>query len=325
MITNLARRQLLFGGSAAILAPRLVQAESGKATVMRVAYPAGGPADVAARKLVAGLGTALGGPAIVENLPGAGGAIGATSVLRAPADGQVLLVTTGNDLILAPLALASAHYKPDAFRLVSVIMPSDFVLAANDAVQIKSVEDLVAAAAQREFTFGTWGPGSAPSLVSSDFRFASGVRVLDVPYKGAAPVTQALLSREIDFAFVPLSPATVDLIRTGRIKAIGVANSQRNSQLPNVRTLSESGGKLGNFRHSVWAAIFCSGEVPEAVAKQVNEKVNTVLRGAEYQRFLVDSGALPVNPGSLSEHADFYRAQIQKLQTIAARSGITPQ
>lgn len=325
MTTTLTRRQLLVGGSAAIVAPRFVQAQSGKATVMRVAYPAGGPADSAARKLVAELGTALGGPTIVENLPGAGGAIGAASVLKAPADGQVLLVTTGNDLILAPLALASARYKPDAFRLVSVLLLSDFVLVANDSVSIKSIEELVATAPQREFTFGSWGAGSAPSLVSSDFGFASGVRVMDVPYKGAAPVTQALLSREIEFAFVPLSPATVDLIRSGRIKAIGVANSQRNSQLPGVRTLAESGGKLANFRHSVWAGIFCSGEVPEAVAKQVNEKINTVLRGTEYQRFLVDAGALPLNPGTLPEHADFYRAELQKLQTIAARSGITPK
>lgn len=325
MNSTLTRRQLLVGGSAAMLAPQFVKAESSKTTVMRVAYPAGGPADVAARKLVAGLGGALGGPTIVENLPGAGGAIGAASVLKAPADGQVVLVTTGNDLILAPLALSSARYKPEAFRLVSVLLSTDFVLVANDSVPVKSVEEMVAAAPQREFTFGTWGPGSAPSLVSSDFKFSSGVRVLEVPYKGAAPVTQALLSREIDFAFVPLSPATVDLIRNGRIKAIGVANSQRNSQLPGVHTVAESGGKLGNFRHSVWAGIFCSSEVPEAVAKQLNEKVNAVLRGVEYQRFLADAAALPVKPSTLAEHADFYRAELHKLQTIAVRSGITPQ
>lgn len=323
----LTRRDVLLG-AAAIVTCGIARAQGGKTTAIRVAYPAGGPADVAARRLVAGLGTALGGPAMVENLPGAGGSIGAASVLRAPANGQTLLVTTGNDLILAPLSLSGAKYKPESFRLLSVLLTTDFLLVASDSVPTRSVEEMVAAsraAPQREFTFGSWGPGSAPSLVGSDFKAASGVRLLDVPYKGAAPVTQALLSREIDFAFVPLSPAMVDLIRTGKVKGIAVANLQRNIHLPNVPTVAESGGTLSKFQHTVWAGIFCSVEVSEALAKQVNEKFNAVLKTADYERFLTDSASLPMRFGSLAEHADFFRTELQKLQAIARRSGITRQ
>lgn len=90
----------------------LAQAPSSKPVVLRVAYPAGGPADVAARKIQLPLQAALGQTVIVENLPGAGGSIAAANVLNAPPDGQTLLVTTGNDMILSPLAMSQVKYKP---------------------------------------------------------------------------------------------------------------------------------------------------------------------------------------------------------------------
>lgn len=83
-------------------------------------------------------------------------------------------------------------------------------------------------------SFGSWGYGSAPYLVNAEFKHVTGIKALDVPYKGAAPVIQALLSKEIDMAFVPLAPSVIDLIKTGKIKAIGVANLQRNPNLPGV-------------------------------------------------------------------------------------------
>jgi tripartite-type tricarboxylate transporter receptor subunit TctC len=121
----------------------LAQAPSARPLVIRVAYPAGGPANVATRKIQIPLQAALGRPVVIENLPGAGGSIAANSVLNAAADGQTLLVTTGNDMILSPLALAGVKYKPEQYRLLATILPSDFTLVTNAGHAFTTLDDLI--------------------------------------------------------------------------------------------------------------------------------------------------------------------------------------
>lgn len=299
---------------------------SGRAAVMRVAYPAGGPADVAARKLQARLGALLNQPVIVENVPGAGGSIGAANVLGAPADGNTLLVTTGNDLILAPLAMSQVKYKPENYRLLASILPTDFTLVTNADHAYKNIDDLLERAKMsgKELSFGSWGYGSAPYLVNAEFKHVTGIKVLDVPYKGAAPVIQALLSKEIDMAFVPLAPSVIDLIKTGKIKAIGVANLQRNPNLPGVPTLSE-GKTVKNFVYSVWAGVFVPRTVPEATAQTLSRHLGEIVSSDEFQKFLQDSAALPVKALTLEQANSFYQAEIVKFKSIATRIDLTPQ
>jgi tripartite-type tricarboxylate transporter receptor subunit TctC len=303
------------------------QAPSSKPLVLRVAYPAGGPADVAARRVQVPLQTALGQTVIVENLPGAGGSIAATNVLNAQADGQTLLVTTGNDMILSPLAISQVKYKPENYRLLATILPTDFTLVTSAAHSFSNLDELIEhskKAGSKEMTVGSWGYGSAPYLVAADFGAASGARIMDVPYKGAAPVIQALLSREIDMAFVPLAPNVLELIRTGKIKAIGVANTKRNPFLPQLPTLSE-GKTLKNFVYSAWAAVFVPATVPEATAARLHKSLTDITKGDEFQRFLQDSAALPVEPMTLAQNAAFYQAEIDKFRRIAKAVKLEPQ
>jgi tripartite-type tricarboxylate transporter receptor subunit TctC len=299
---------------------------SARPAVIRVAYPAGGPADVAARKLQARLGTLLGRAVVIENVPGAGGSIGATNVLNAPPDGNTLLVTTGNDLILAPLAISQVKYKSEDYRLLATILPTDFTLVTNASHSFSSIDDLIerSKAAGKEVSFGSWGYGSAPYLVNADFKLATGVKVLDVPYKGAAPVIQALLSKEIDMAFVPLAASVIDLIKTGKIKAIGVANTQRNPYLPDVPTLSE-GRHLKNFVYSAWAGVFVPRAVPEATTQALSKHLGEIVSSDEFQKFLQDSAALPVKALTLDQAGNYYLAETSKFKSIASRINLTPQ
>ncbi len=318
---------LLCAALVPLLSATLALAQSGKTLVMRVAYPPGGPADVAARKLQGPLQAALGQTVIVENVPGAGGSIGASNVLNAPADGQTLLVTTGNDLILAPMAIAQARYKSENYRLLATILPTDFTLVTNADHSFTSLDDLVERSRggkAKEMSVGSWGHGSAPYLVAADFSSATGVQLLDVPYKGAAPVIQALLSREIDLAFVPLAPNVLELIRTGRIKPIGVSNTKRNPFLPQVPTLSE-GKYLKNFVYSAWAAVFVPASVAEPIAVRLNQHLATITASDDFQKFLRESAALPVEPMTLAQASAYLQKETDKFKRIARLVKLEPQ
>jgi tripartite-type tricarboxylate transporter receptor subunit TctC len=313
--------------AASCFAAGVTQAQTAsRATVIRVAYPAGGPADTAARKLQAKFGAALGHPVIIENVPGAGGSIGATNVLNAAPDGKTLLVTTGNDLILAPLAISQVKYKSENYRLLATILPTDFTLVTNADHSYKNLDELIerSKTAGKDVSFGSWGHGSAPYLVNADFKLATGIKVLDVPYKGAAPVIQALLSKEIDMAFVPLAPSVIEMIKTGKIKAIGVANTQRNPNLPNVPTLSE-GKHLKNFVYSAWAGVFVPRAVPEATALSLSKLLGEIVSSDEYQKFLQEAAALPVKALTLEQANSYYLAETNKFKSIASRIELTPQ
>lgn len=314
--------------SVVALLPIAAQAQSGtRPLTLRVAYPPGGPADVAARKIQAPLQASLGQVVIVENVPGASGSIGATNVQNAQPDGQTLLVTTGNDLILAPLAISQVKYKPESFRLLSVIFPADFALVTSTDHSFKGLDDLIEQARQRtgkEFSVGSWGYGSAPYLVAADFGIAAGAKLLDVPYKGAAPVIQALLTREIDMAFVPLAASVLELIRTGKIKAIGVASIKRNPNLPDVPTLNE-GKYLKNFLYSAWAGVFIPASAPEPVATKLNKELSDLVRREDFVRFLTESAALSVEPMTLGQAAKFYQGELDKFRRIAKAIKLEPQ
>lgn len=297
-----------------------------KMTVIRVAYPAGGPADVATRKVQSRLSTSLGHPVIVENVPGAGGSIGAANVLNSSADGSTLLAVTGNDLILAPMAMSHVKFKPEDFRLLANVFPTDFIFVTSAAHSFESLDDLVARtkAAGKEVTLGSWGYGSAPYLVGADFKLATGVPLLDVPYRGAAPVMQGLLSKEIDMAFVPLAASVIEHIRSGRIKAIGVANTSRNPFLPEVPTLNE-GKHLKNFVHSAWAGIFIPRTAPDPVVRQLTKNLGEILAGDEFQQFLRESAALPVKAITPQEADAYYQAELEKFKQIAKKIKLEPK
>jgi tripartite-type tricarboxylate transporter receptor subunit TctC len=303
------------------------QMANSKPLVLRVAYPPGGPADVAARKIQSPLQAATGQTVIVENTPGASGSIGATMVLNGPSDGQTLLVTTGNDLILAPMAIAQIKYKPESYRLLTPLFPADFALVTGVQHRFAGLEDVVEQGRKRRdkpLSVGSWGHGSAPHLVAADFSAKTGVPVIDVPYKGAAPVIQALLSGEIDMAFVPLAATVLDLVRTGKLRPIGVASVKRNPYLPDVPTLGE-GKHLKDFVYVAWAGVFVPNSVPESVAAKLQRDLVEIVGRDEFVSFLRDSAALPVEPMTLTQAAAYYEAEIEKFRRIARATKLEPQ
>jgi len=298
-----------------------------KPVTIKVAYPAGGPADAAARQMQVQFQAALGQPAIVENVPGAGGSIGVNQVLNAPADGHTLLVITGNDAILAPLSLASAKYKAEDLRIVYPLIVSEFFLASNTNHSFDSADAFIEFArrpGQKELSFGTWGHGSAPHLVGADFKEQTGARFLDVPYKGVAPVVQDLLGNQVDMAFLPLAGNIQGLVQTGKIRAVGLASVKRNPNLPNIPTVNE-GRHLKSFVYTVWPAVFVSSKTPDALVTRLHQLVSEVVNSAAFQKYSRETGNLPLEPMALPQAAGFYKSEIDKYTRVARSIKLVPQ
>ncbi|MDN8617392.1 tripartite tricarboxylate transporter substrate binding protein [Variovorax ginsengisoli] len=294
-----------------------------KPVVVKVAFPAGGGVDGVVRQILPSLQNSLGQPVVVENLPGVGGAIGAMNVARASSDGYTLLAHA-NDLILAPLVLASAQYKASDFRLITPLARGDFMLVARPGLAGKQLKDLIelSKSLQGGLSIAHQGLGSLSHLASEDFAQFAGMRITGVPYKGGAPIIQDLIGNHVDLAFLPVAANSVSMIKEGRIVAIGIASTQRNAEIPDVALLSE--GRDRSFEYSSWTVIMAKRDIPESVAEKLNLAIRKALETPEFQKFAKDSAAKPFGM-SLKEADAFYASAIKQYADTAVKFKLQPQ
>lgn len=327
------RRHLLqaaFGAMPALWYPSLLLAETrypNKPIVIKVAFPAGGPADASIRAAAVVLQKNLGQNVLADNLPGASGSICAMNVLRSPSDGYTLLGTTGIDFLVAPLSVASARYQPDHFKLLGLTGMSDFILVSSPALSFKNVDEVIAYAknpANRKLSIAHWGPGSAPHLVGADFQARTGIQLLEVPYKGAAPVTNDIAGAQIDLSFIPMGGPTFGMIKTGRFRPIGIASKRGNPFLPNVPVLAES-KYLADFEHSQWAAVLAPPETPEPLVKRLNEAMNAWILSPENRVRIESNLARTLEPMTVAQAQSFLKTEHAKFTRIAQSLKIGPQ
>lgn len=295
--------------------------------VIKVGYPPGGGADVAARQLSAQLQQVLGKPVVIENQGGAGGSVATLTYLRQPADGHYLVVLTGNDAVMNPIVSASAKYKPDELRLIHPLIFSDFVLVTARDDAPASIDELIGrmkGPGAPEYSFGNWGIGSTPHLAAADFRAQAGVQSLDVPYKGISPIVQDLIGKGLDYAFIPLVSSVLDMIRSGRLKAVGMATNTRNDLLPNVPSAGES-KVLKNFDYKVWPGIFVNSKTPQPVVEKLHAAISSVVNGGKYQKWSVETGNRAMTPMTLAQADAFYHDELTRNQRLAATMKLNPQ
>lgn len=303
--------------------PSVAQDFPAKPITVKVAFPAGGPADVSIRAANVVMERDLGKSFVTENVPGANGSIAVSAVLKAPADGYTLLGTTGSDFITAPVTLPSAKYDPAKFKLIGIVGDSDFLLVSSRAHSFKSADELVDYALKpdgKELTLAHWGSGSSSQVVGADFQQRTGAKFLEVPYKGAAPVIADLLGGHIDLAFVPMGTGALSLIRTGELKAIAVASAERNPMLPMVPTISES-ASVGRFEYSIWSALFAAPDTPDEVVARLNRAMNVWSASDENVERIKASAARPVAPMDVSQAMTFFKSEREKyLRVIGSMS-----
>ncbi len=260
---------------------------------IKAAFPAGGPSDASIRAANQILERNLGQTMVTENVAGAAGSIAATAVLNAKADGYTILGTTGSDLVTATIGPASS--TPE------------------------TLDELIAYASKpgnKELTIGHWGKGSTAHIVGADFQARTKASFLEVPYKGVAPVVSDITGQHLDLTFAPLGGPVLELIKSGKIKAIAIASDKRHPSLPDVPTMTEN-PKLKNFEYSIWAALFAPPETPEPVVKRLNEAVNVWLASPEYLDRVAVQGSRLMKSMSLAEADAFFKSERDKFTVMA--------
>jgi tripartite-type tricarboxylate transporter receptor subunit TctC len=314
----------------ALLVPVLnasAQTYPSKLVTIRVPFPAGGPADAGFRQLQPGLQAQLGQTVIVDNLPGAGGSIGVLKVLSLPADGYNVVGHTASDMILAPLALATAKYEPSHLRLVAPVLSTDFVLVSSSRFSFKGVDDLLAYAQRpgnKELSIAHWGRGSTTHIAGADFQNRGNLRFLEIPYKGVAPIIPDLIGGQVDLTFLPLAGPTMGLIKNGKVIPIGVSAAKRVADLPDVPTLNE-GKVIKGFEHQIWTGVFVDRKVGSVEVARLAQAITAVTRSPEFAKYAADQPGRTFDPMTPAQADGYFKAETKRLTDIARLIKLQPE
>ena len=284
-----------------------------------VPLTAGGPTDLLARILAQPLGERLGQPVIIDNRPGAGGNIGAEAAARSDPDGYTLFLGTSGPLAINASLYGNLRFDPIAdFSPVILAATAPFVVAVNPSTPFKTLPELLAFARQNpgKLNYGTV-PGSAAHLATELFQSMTRIRMVQVPYKGAAPATNDLISGQIDLSFAS-TPGVLSQIKAGKLRALAVTSSERLKVLPDVPTLAESG--LPGYNASVWYGVVAPARTPATIVSRLNAELNGILNDAKVKASMAQNDF--DSAGSTPEgFAAFIKAETEKWGKVIKASG----
>lgn len=295
----------------ALLAASTGAMAQAKTTRIVVSFVAGGPVDAVARVISEQLGKELGRTVVIENKPGGNGAIGAMEVLRAEPDGSTIWITSVGAAAINPALYDKLPYDMTRdFAPVSVVVNNDELLVANPADPAKDAAEFVANAkkAKDPVAMGSTGIGSIPHLAIEQLGDATGVKFLHVPYKGAAPAITDLMGGQVGGFFGDV-PGLIGHVKSGKLKALGMASRKRHPVLPDVKTLEEQG--IHGVDTINWYAFFVSAKTPPAVVEALNKATRATLATPAVRDRLLQSGAEPA-PSTPQELATLLRQDTDK-------------
>ncbi|HEY2534233.1 MAG TPA: tripartite tricarboxylate transporter substrate binding protein [Xanthobacteraceae bacterium] len=269
-----------------------------------VPSPPGGPPDIMARLLTEQMGAALGQPVIVENRAGgAGGMIGAKSVITAEPDGYTLLMGSTSTLLIAPLIYKNAGYDAQTFAPVAGLSESAEVLTVRPSVEVNTIGELVrlAKAQPGKWRYGSAGVGSLPHLEGELLKARAQIDMIHVPYRGGGPALVGLLGGEVQVFFSSVTQM-LPYIRDGRLRGLAVTSASRNLLAPEIPTMEESG--FDNFVTASINFIVAPPGTPLAVRERLSEAVARALASTQVKEAFAKIGAKeqPASPDELSSY-----------------------
>ena len=255
-----------------------------------VPYTPGAGTDTISRILAQKLGDQLGQPVVVDNRPGAGGTIGTEIVARAVPDGYTLLFTPTSHAINSNLYPKLGYDTLKDFAPISVVASLPVVLAVDPSLKVQSVKELVALAKSKPgaLSMASSGNGTVFHLTGELFKDAAGISILHVPFKGGAPAVAALLGGQVSMTF-ETSVTLVPHIRSGKLRALGVASAGRIALLPEVPTLGETG--FQTILSENWYGLFAPAGTPKEVVAKLFAELDKASNGATLWRKLVPDAA----------------------------------
>jgi tripartite-type tricarboxylate transporter receptor subunit TctC len=321
------RRTLLqLGAACAALAalPRRARAQAYPAHPIRliVGFPAGGQIDIIARVTAQWLGQALKQTVVVENKPGAGGNLGAETVVRAPPDGYTLFFAASSNTVNTTLF---AHLSYDFARDITAVGPINripLVLVANPSFEPKTVADLIAVAKQKPgaLTMGSPSAGTPPYLAVALLKMMAGIDVVQVPCFGESQMITDLLGAQLMVGIGGIS-SLIGHIKAGRLRALGLTTPERIAQLPEVPAIAET---VPDFAASGWSGIVAPKNTPAPVVDTIADAIRTIQTDPQFKTRLADLGA-PLLSMPPAQFGTFIVSETEKWAKVVKFAGLKPQ
>jgi tripartite-type tricarboxylate transporter receptor subunit TctC len=286
-----------------------------------IAFPAGGPTDFVGRLLADRLKDILGQTIIIENKPGANGAIGADHVAKSQPDGYTLFLTTVGAVAITPNMRTDLPYDVlRDFAPVILVVRNTTTLVVRADSPVNSAKEFVAMAKSKngELPFATTGVGSTTHLATELFAASAGFKFIHVPYRGAAPALTDLLGGQVQAFFADV-PVLMPQITGGKVKPLAAASGQRNPKLPNVPTLAEVG--YPDTQSDNWYGLLAPAKAPPAVVAKLNAAFTTAINDPAVKQKLIDSGAIPA-PNTPEQFGRMLKDEIARWGRVVREQGI---
>ena len=278
------------------LATRAQQEYPSRPVRVVVGFPAGGGTDVFGRAVAQGLSAALGQPFVVDNKAGAGGIVASQSMQQTPADGYTLLMGSTSTQVVAPLLYTKRPYSTADFTPVAHVASVGIVLVAHPKAPFDNVAELVAYAKARpgQLNYASGGNGVTNHLAMELLKARTGTFLVHIPYRGSAPALTDVIAGQIPLMFDSIA-ASGPQVRTGKVKALGIAGLARVDALPGVPTISESGAAVGlrDFDTPGWVAVYGPKGLPPAVVARLQAAIGQALASADVAQRFNAAGATP--------------------------------
>jgi tripartite-type tricarboxylate transporter receptor subunit TctC len=320
----LALGLVAFGAAALCLngAGAFAQTFPSKPVRIIVPFAAGGAVDDLARIIGAKLGAAFHQPMVVENHAGAGGNLGADVVAKSSPDGYTILQTTNGQAISPSLYRALPFDAVTDFVPVTQLVASTLVLVAGPGLPVASTGELISLAKSRpgKLNYGSSGVGNPLHLTMEMIKFAAGIEIEPVPYRGDAQINTALMAGEVEVAVVPLA-TSLPLIAAGKLRALGVTSARRSAALPDVPTVAESG--VAGFASSSWQGFFVAARTPREIVDLIQRETAKVLQAPDMRARLAALTYEPVG-STPQEFEAYFKSELARFSGVVKQAHIPP-
>ena len=295
----------------------------GRSVKLVVPFPPAGATDVVGRIVAAKLSERLGQPVVVDNKPGAGGAIGSDLVAKSPADGYTLLIATSSTHSIGPV-LPKLPYDPIRdFAPITHVANVPNVLVVSPTLPVASVQELVELAKSKpgQLNFASSGVGTIVHLNAELFRMISGTDLVHVPYKGTALSIPDVANGNVAMLFDSLA-SVMPHVKSGKVKPLAVNAAQRQALLPGVPTLAEAG--MPQFDRYTWFGLFAPAGTPAEVVARVQREVVAALQAPDLLERFAAVGAEPVG-STPAEFVERIRSDATRWSEVIRKAGVKVQ
>lgn len=311
------RRCLALAGAALLPAAARAQAAFPSRTLsLVVPYTAGGASDIGARMLNTELGRLLGQTVIVDNVGGAGGALGVQRVARAAPDGHTLLYGSLSETLLVPMINRQAGYRIEDLLPLAYLGGSPAVLVVRPDFPAASVDEFIALARRNpgKFSYGSPGNGTFQHVMGEAFKQKAGVFMVHIPYRGGAQILADVIGGQIDLGITSAVNAA-GFVAGGRLKAIGVTSARRHPAMASAQAFGETAA-LKSLELSTWAVAYAPAGTPEPVVQKLNAAINSALMlpaNVEMRAKLGAELAAPMTPAQVRAFVQAERAKYEPI------------